>query len=283
MLSLLAGLLSIAAWASFPVTAIRLSVSQNRLCHVTKYVDVASAVASCTIITLDSIHVPGNKTLDLNGLKDGATVVFAGMTTFGFAAFDYNLIEVGGTDITITAEPGAIIDGNGQAWWDGLGSNGGIAKPDHTFVAQNVLGNSIIKNLHIQNYPVHCFEITNCVGLTIEDIILNNLAGNSPNNRSNGLPAAHNTDGFDVSSCNDTTIKNSKVFNQDDCVAVTSGNHVTVSGMHCEGSHGLSIGSVGGKSDNTVTNIAFEDSQCINCQNGARIKTNYNTTGYIAK
>jgi polygalacturonase len=48
------------------------------------------------------------------------------------------------------------------------------------------------------------------------------------------------------------------------------------------GSHGLSIGSVGGKSNNNVTNIVFQDSTCTNCENGARIKSNYNTTGFIS-
>ena len=41
----------------------------------------------------------------------------------------------------------------------------------------------MIKNLYIQNYPIHCFSTSNCVNLTIEDIILNNEAGNGPNNR----------------------------------------------------------------------------------------------------
>ena len=52
--------------------------------------------------------------------------------------------------------------------------------------------------------------------------------------------------------------------------------------MYCDGGHGLSIGSVGGKSNNNVTNILFTDSQIINSQNGARIKSNYNTTGFIS-
>lgn len=252
-------------------------------CYVTEYSAVAAAVAGCTSIVLDGIHVPGNETLNLSKLQKGTTVTFAGTTTFGFAEADYNLIEVEGTDITITAELGAIIDGNGQAWWDGQGSNGGITKPDHFFVVDKVLGNSVIKDLYIQNYPTHCFDISNCVGLVMENIVLQNGAGNARNNRSDGLAAAHNTDGFDVSGCNNTIIRNNVVNNQDDCVAITSGNNITVSGMACNGSHGLSIGSVGGKSDNTVTNILFESSVISNSQNGARIKTNADTTGYIAK
>jgi len=265
---------------------------------------VPAATATCTSITLDSIHVPGNETLDLSKLLTGTTVTFAGTTTFGFAEADYNLIEVGGTDITITAEPDAIIDGNGQAWWDGQastipislyqtygcsnrrhmqGSNGGIAKPDHFFVVSKLLGSSTIRDLYIQNYPTHCFSISGCVALVMENIVLNNTAGAAPNNRSDGLAAAHNTDGFDISSCNNTVLRDSTVLNQDDCVAVTSGNNITVSGMYCDGSHGLSIGSVGGKSNNNVTNILFEDSQILNSQNGARIKTNSGTTGFIAK
>ena len=141
----------------------------------------------------------------------------------------------------------------------------------------------MIKNLHIINYPTHCFSVSGCSGLIMENIFLDNTAGNAPNNRSGGLPAAHNTDGFDLSSCNNTILRDSRVLNQDDCVAVTSGDSIKVSNMYCDGSHGLSIGSVGGKSNNNVTNIVFEDSKILNSQNGARIKTNSGTTGYIAK
>jgi polygalacturonase len=207
---------------------------------VTAFSAVPAATASCTAIVLDSVVVPGNKTLDLSKLKTGTAVTFAGTTTFEFFEADYDTIKVGGTDITITAEPDAVIDGNGQAWWDGQGSNGGIEKPDHFFVISKLLGNSIVKDLYIQNYPTHCFSISNSAGLVLENIVLNNTAGNAPNNRSGGLPAAHNTDGFDLSSCNNTIVRNSVVLNQDDCVAITSGNNITVSGMHCDGSHGKS-------------------------------------------
>lgn len=117
--------------------------------------------------------------------------------------------------------------------------------------------------------------------MVIRNLRLDNSAGNAPNSLSNGLPAAHNTDGFDVSSCQNLQIMDTFVHNQDDCVAVTSGNAVTVSRLYCEGGHGLSIGSVGGKSNNNVTNVLFTDSFIVNSQNGARIKTNSGTTGYI--
>ncbi|OCL14391.1 glycoside hydrolase family 28 protein [Glonium stellatum] len=264
------------------ITSSTTSSTTPSLCSVTAYTNVAAATASCTAITLDNIRVPSGSTLDLSKLNTGTTVTFAGNTTFDYYDGNINLIEIGGTDITVTSEPDAVIDGNGQSWWDGLGSNGGIAKPNHFVTLNKVHGTSVIKNLYIQNYPVHCFSISNCVNLTIENITLNNEAGNPPNNHSNGLAAAHNTDGFDISSSTNVVLKDSKVVNQDDCVAITSGDNIIVQNMYCNGGHGLSIGSVGGKSNNNVTNILFEDSVVLNSQNGARIKTNYNTTGYIA-
>jgi hypothetical protein len=229
-------------------------------CHVTSYSGVAAAVSSCTNITLDGIAVPGNTTLDLTKLKAGAVVTFAGTTTFAYADANYDMIKVAGTDVTITAEKGAVIDGNGQAWWDGLGSNGGVAKPNHFITVNKAVGKSVIRNLVIQNYPVHCFSISGSNGLVVEDIFLNNTAGEAPNARSNGLAAAHNTDGFDISSTDGMILRDSKVLNQDDCVAITSGNNITVSNMYCDGGHGLSIGSVGGKVSRTLPSIQWTSS-----------------------
>ena len=76
-------------------------------------------------------------------------------------------------------------------------------------------------------------------------------------------------------------VSNNAVFNQDDCVALTSGQNVIFGNFFCNGGHGLSIGSVGGKSNNTVESITFRNSVVINSQNGCRIKTNSDTTGSI--
>jgi polygalacturonase len=114
---------------------------------------------------------------------------------------------------------------------------------------------SVIKNLHIKNWPAHLFSIGGSSNLTVRDLVLDNSDGDAPNNRSKGLAAAHNSDGLGVSSSSNILITNIKVHNQDDCVAVTSGDNITVSNMYCFGSHGLSIGSIGGKSNNNVTNV----------------------------
>lgn len=97
-------------------------------CHVTDYSAIPAATAACTSITLDGITVPGNGTINLSKLKTGAKVTFSGTTFWEYFDANYPFIKVGGTDIEINATEGAILDGNGQAWWDGLGSNGGVAK-----------------------------------------------------------------------------------------------------------------------------------------------------------
>lgn len=58
-----------------------------------------------------------------------------------------------------------------------------MLRPNRFLTLNKVYRISMIKNIYIQNYPIHCFSTSNCVNLTIEDIILNNEAGNSPNNR----------------------------------------------------------------------------------------------------
>ncbi|KAF4556463.1 putative glycosyl hydrolases family 28 protein 3 [Elsinoe fawcettii] len=251
-------------------------------CLVTEFAAIPAAVANCTSITLRDIHAPSNQTIDLSKVLPGTTITFAGTTTFDFTNISsFDPIVIGGTDVTVTAEPDALLDGNGPIYWDGIGSNGGVPKPNHFIVLKKITG-GVIKNLKIKNWPVHLFSISGCTNVDMYDLNLDNSDGNAPNNRSNGLAAAHNSDGFDLSSSSNFTIRDSVVINQDDCVAVTSGDNVRVDNMYCDGGHGLSIGSVGGKSNNNVTNISFTNSIVLNSQNGPRIKTNSNTTGFIS-
>jgi polygalacturonase len=86
-------------------------------------------VKANTEIVQQDIYAPSNSSIDLTAVKKGSTVTFAGTTTFGFTnSSTFNPIQLGGSGVTITAAPGAIIDGNGQAYWDGQGSNGGVPK-----------------------------------------------------------------------------------------------------------------------------------------------------------
>lgn len=100
-------------------------------------------------------------------------------------------------------------------------------------------------------------------------------------NNSDGDAEAANTDGFDIGDSTGVTITGATVYNQDDCLAVNSGTSIIFSGGYCSGGHGLSIGSVGGRSDNVVSDVTIESSSVVDSQNGVRIKTVYDATGSV--
>ncbi|EKD14929.1 uncharacterized protein L3040_003857 [Drepanopeziza brunnea f. sp. 'multigermtubi'] len=251
-------------------------------CVVTEYSKIPGALAKCTDIVLQDIAAPSNGTIDLSKAKKGSVITFAGTTTFAFTnSSDFIPMKFGGKNITIRGTPDSIIDGNGPMYWDGLGSNGGLPKPNHLIAVK--MNDSLIENLQLQNWPVRAFKLGNSRDVTIRNIYLDNTLGDLPNDLSGGKNAAHNSDAFGVGTkSKNILIHNCTVYNQDDCVAVTSADNVTVSNLYCSGTHGLSIGSIGGKSYNNVTNILFTDSYLRNSTNGARIKSNFNTTGYVA-
>ncbi|KAB5518212.1 putative polygalacturonase precursor [Coniochaeta sp. 2T2.1] len=272
---------SISSAPSTAPTPTPTTITSGTACTVTDYASISAAVKSCTNIVLFDIYAPPSSTIDLQKLQTGAAVTFAGTTTFGFTPDnDFDPIVISGNNITITGTPGHLIDGNGPLYWDGLGSNGGAPKPDHFIVIKKTY-NSVISGLNIRNWPVHCFSIGTSRNLTISGLTLDNSAGDAPNAASGSLAAAHNSDGFDISSSDYVTLRDISVVNQDDCVAVTSGTQILIDGMYCSGGHGLSIGSVGGKSNNTVSGVTFSNSIVTNSENGVRIKTNSNTTGLI--
>ena len=91
---------------------------------------------------------------------------------------------------------------------------------------------------------------------------------------------AHNTDGFDVGSSTYVTLTDNTVVNDDDCVAFKPGaNYVTVENFSCTGSHGMSVGSLGESSADTVQNIYVSGAKMINSGKAAGIKTYSNSGG----
>ncbi|KAJ5151105.1 uncharacterized protein N7482_010357 [Penicillium canariense] len=233
---------------------------------------------SCSTIILSSVAVPSGTTLDLSDLEDDTTasfiqspVIFEGETTWGYEEWDGPLLQISGSSITVKGASGAKLNPDGARWWDGEGSNGGKTKPK--FFYAHDLTSSTITDLYIENTPVQAVSINGCDGLTITDMTINNEAGDDE--------GGHNTDGFDIGSSTNVVITGATVYNQDDCVAVNSGTDITFSGGVCSGGHGLSIGSVGGRSDNTVETVTFKDSEVKDSVNGIRIKASAGDIGEI--
>ncbi|KAK3307651.1 glycoside hydrolase [Chaetomium strumarium] len=239
------------------------------------FTDAASAISgkkSCSTITLKDITVPAKTILDLTKLNDGTKVIFSGKTSFGYEEWDGPLISVSGNNIHVEGAPGHVIDGNGAKWWDGKGSNGGKKKPK--FFYAHSMKNSVIKGLNVKNTPVQAFSINGATNLEVYDVTLDNSAGDSQ--------GGHNTDAFDVGSSTGVYISGAVVKNQDDCLAINSGTNITFTGGSCSGGHGLSIGSVGGRKDNTVKTVRILNSSISNSQNGVRIKTVYGAKGSVS-
>jgi polygalacturonase len=201
-------------------------------------------------------------------------VIFQGTTSFGYEEWSGPLISVSGKDIVVTGATGSLIDGNGPAWWDGKGTNGGKTKPKF-FYAHSLTGTSSISNLNVKNTPVQGFSINGATGLTLNKITIDNSAGDKG-------ALGHNTDAFDVGSSSNIIISGANIKNQDDCLAINSGTNITFTGGTCSGGHGLSIGSVGGRDDNTVKTVMISSSSITNSANGVRVKTVSGATGSVS-
>ncbi|KAH7369395.1 glycoside hydrolase [Plectosphaerella cucumerina] len=235
-------------------------LAPRTVCNFSTYAQI-TGVQNCDTITLQGIHVPAGATINLENLKAGAHVTFAGTTTFDYQEFEGFLIQLKGERITVEGAPGHVIECNGSRWWDGKGSNGGKKKPK--VLSLHNINHSVIRGLNIQNTPEQAVSIL-ATNLELYDIHIKNT---DPQN------LAHNTDGFDIGNSNNIWIQGAVVENQDDCVAINSGKNVTFTGGTCSGGHGLSVGSVGGRDNNVVDGVFFLHSKVSKSQNGVRIKT----------
>ncbi|KAJ7122813.1 pectin lyase fold/virulence factor [Mycena epipterygia] len=217
--------------------------------------DVAAA-EECTTINIGGFTVPAGQTFAL-APPDNAVVSLTGQITFGVANWAGPLMTITGNGITFNGNNHNLV-GNGDSYWDGLGINGGVQKPD-PMLRINMGGT--FENLQLVNSPGRAVAIGGS-SLTVSGVTVNNAAGAAANSRSAGKPAGANTDGFDVSA-NNVVIQNSVVTNQDDCLAINKGTNIHFTGNTCTGGHGISI-------------VRRRFSRIVN---GLRIKTDATATG----
>lgn len=234
------------------------------------YSSAIKSKASCDTIYLKTLTVPAGVTLDMTGLKDNAVIIFQGKTTFAYEEWEGPLFAVSGTGIKVAGASGSSLDGLGASYWDGGGGSSGKTKPKF-FQAHNIV-NGLIEQLTIVNPPVQVFSINACTNTEFAYITVDASAGDA---------LAKNTDAFDIGSSDTITIKGAIVYNQDDCVAVNSGTNIIFTGGLCSGGHGLSIGSVGGRTDNTVDGVQFLSSTVTKSVQAIRVKATAGDTGTI--
>ncbi|WVW80371.1 hypothetical protein I302_102352 [Kwoniella bestiolae CBS 10118] len=260
----LISLLPLLATSSAFVIPSNSGLSRRCVSAISSYDEVDSAVSSGCDIELGAITVPSGKALDLSGLGDGATVTVTGDVTFeGGVEWEGPMFIIDGSDITFNGG-GHTFDGQGATYWDGQGSNGGKTKPK---MMKLKMGGSF-SDLTVLNAPVHVFSVGNKAPLLITGVTIDNKAGFELNE--DGDELSHNSDCFDVSAT-DTTIDGNTCWSTDDCLALNKGQGIVFSNNICQGTHGISIGSI--KSDAVVSNVKITGNTVDGADNGLRIKT----------
>jgi galacturan 1,4-alpha-galacturonidase len=149
--------------------------------------------------------------------------------------------------------------------WDLFASDSSYARPTLLYITG---GSDIeVSNLRQKNPP----NVFNSVKGGSATVVFSDLTMDATSKSTN---AAKNTDGFDIGESTDVTIKSVTVSNDDDCVAFKPGaDGVTVTDITCTGSHGLSVGSLGKSSDDTVKNVYVSGATMINSTKAVGIKT----------
>ncbi|CAL1699407.1 unnamed protein product [Somion occarium] len=170
---------------------------------------------------------------------------------------------------------GGTIDGNGQVWWDTFNNthNAGTAGGSSTTFARPIpltVGNAsnvLVENITQIGSPFWVRFVYQSTNITYKNINISTVSYSSS-------PTA-NSDGWDIYRSSFVTIQDSTVNNDDDCVSFKpNSTNILVNNMHCNGSHGISVGSLGQYAGETdiVANVSVKDIVMNNAQNGARIK-----------
>ena len=160
---------------------------------------------------------------------------------------------------------GGTLDGNGQVWYDLYAQNIYILRP--ILFGTVGLHSSTISNLNLIYSPQYYNWVANSTDIVFSNIFISGF--------SKSANVAKNTDGWDTYRSDSITIQNSVINNGDDCVSFKpNSTNMIVQNMHCNGSHGTSVGSLGqykGETD-IVQNVYVYNISMSNATDGARIK-----------
>ncbi|KAJ6617430.1 polygalacturonase [Mycena sp. CBHHK59/15] len=242
----------------------RTETAKRATCTVNSVASAAN-LSACTSVIITAFTVPSGNTITI-AAATGATVTMTGDITFAkttsagpLLTFNTNNIVFNGGDHK--------INGNGALYWDGLGTNGGVAKP-HPFVKFKGFGT--FEDVTVLNSPAQAISVGTTGGAAIiQGITVDNSAGDAG-------ALGHNTDGFDISASS-VTVSKCVVKNQDDCVAINSGSTLVIEDMTCTGGHGISIGSIA--TGKTVSGVTIARNTIGAGLYGLRIKVDAVATG----
>ncbi|UPK92414.1 hypothetical protein LCI18_003349 [Fusarium solani-melongenae] len=152
--------------------------------------------------------------------------------------------KFGGRDVNVFGKGAGVINENGQPWYDGLAADPLLQRPV-LFLVDGLHGGSV-------------------TGLRMD---------NPPSSTSANL--AKNSDECDTYRSDSVVIQDSIINNDDDFVSFKpNSTNIVVQGLNCNGSHGMSVGSLGQYPDefDIVENIYVYNVSLSNASGGARIK-----------
>ncbi|KAG7378337.1 Polygalacturonase 1 [Phytophthora boehmeriae] len=238
-------------------------------CTLTGTYKKGTDISSCSKVTIGPLSVPAGVTLDLTKTKPGATIEFTGTTTFGTQKWAGPLVMLTGNDLTVKGS--GTLDGQGDWYWK---QGESITRPVF-FRLQRVTG-STVSGFTLKNSPFRTFSIVTCIETTLSGLTLDSRAGGN---------FAKNTDGFGLTKNDHVTITGNKIYNQDDCLAMQSSTNTVFSNNYCSGTHGISIGSIGGNAvdqSTTVSGLTVQGNTIVDSENGLRIKTISGLKGLVS-
>lgn len=173
--------------------------------------------------------------------------------------------ELGGSDVNFYTSGDGVLDGNGQAWYDLYAANDLILRPILMGVID--LHDAVIGPLKLRYSPQYYNFVANSSNVIFTDYDVSGF--------STSTNVAKNTDGWDTYRSSDIVIQNSTVNNGDDCVSFKpNSTSILVQNMYCNGSHGISVGSLGQYAGETdiVQDVYVYNISMFNASDGARIK-----------
>ncbi|KFK44652.1 hypothetical protein AALP_AA1G286400 [Arabis alpina] len=161
---------------------------------------------------------------------------------------------------------GGTIDGRGSLWW-------GKVSTRPSAMHFNGCNGLRMYNLRHLNSPRNHISLSCSKDIHVWGLRLI-APGDSPN-----------TDGIDISNSIGVDISDCIISTGDDCIAINGGSSfINMTRIFCGPGHGISVGSLGENGEYaTVEEVRVKNSTFTNTQNGVRIKTFQNGSGYARK
>ncbi|EPS35617.1 hypothetical protein H072_10990 [Dactylellina haptotyla CBS 200.50] len=176
--------------------------------------------------------------------------------------------QIGGEDVNMFGSGKGVIDGSGQKWYDMYD----VQKLNTTFLRPMLIVFDGIKGGQVSGLKFRNSPNWNTFIGNSSDMIFDNMRIEAA---STSKIQAKNTDGFDTYRSDNIVIQNSDVNNGDDCVSLRGNStNILIQSLHCNGSHGISVGSLGQyyQNQDIVENVYVFNITMENASDGARIK-----------